>query len=231
MNRDTDNIRQNHTNDTMLFEVIYVIVNFGMGSKVLHTAKANGINGGTIFLGKGTVNNAILNFFSLYDERKEVVLMGADKDTSSKVLELLNKEFKFQKPNHGIAFTTGAASIIGYTPNICQNIEEERGAINPMYQIIITIVDRGKAEEVIDAANAAGSKGGTIINARGSGIHETMKLFNMDIEPEKEMVMILSEEEVTESIITSIRDNLEIDKPGKGVSFVQNANKVYGIYK
>lgn len=36
------------------------------------------------------------------------------------------------------------------------------------------------------------------------------------IEPEKEMVMILSKEDITENIVSSIRERLEIDKPGNG---------------
>ena len=47
---------------------------------------------------------------------------------------------------------------------------------------------------MIDAATAAGSKGGTVINAR-SGIHEEQTLF-MDIEPEKEIVLIISDKRV-----------------------------------
>jgi nitrogen regulatory protein PII len=92
-------------------------------------------------------------------------------------------------------------------------------------------VDRGKAEDVIDAATKAGSKGGTIINARGSGIHETSKLFSMDIEPEKEIVIILSEVESTEKIVSSIRSHLKIDEPGNGIIFIQDVNKTYGIYR
>ena len=100
-----------------------------------------------------------------------------------------------------------------------------------MYQLIITIVSKGKAEDVIEAATEAGSKGGTIINARGSGTHETSKIFHMDIEPEKEVVMILSKENVTEKIVSSIRKKLEIDLPGKGILFVQDVNQTYGIYE
>ena len=34
------------------------------------------------------------------------------------------------------------------------------------------IVDRGRAEEAMDAAREAGARGGTILHARSSGIHE-----------------------------------------------------------
>ena len=60
-----------------------------------------------------------------------------------------------------------------------------------MIQAILTVVEKGHAEEVIDAAVQAGSHGGTIINARGSGVHETATLFGLGIEPEKELVICL----------------------------------------
>lgn len=213
-----------------IFELIYVIVSYGMGSKVLQKAKAHGIPGGTVLLGKGTVNNFILNLLSLYEERKEIVLLGADRETADRALAELNKEFKFEKPNHGIAFTTSACDIVGSKCYTKKEIEQKRG-VETMYQLITTIIDRGKAEDVIEAATAAGSKGGTIVNARGSGIHDTNKLFKMDIEPEKEIVLILSKEEVTQAIVGSIREKLELDKPGKGIIFIQNVNSVYGIYE
>lgn len=218
-------------NSMPIFELVYVVVNYGMGSRILHKAKEYGISGGSIFLGKGTVNNSLLNFLSLYDERKEIVLLGTDNHTADHALVELNKEFQFEKPNHGIVFTTSACEIIGSRCYKSEKNEEGRGVNKLMYQNIITIVNRGKAEEVIEAAKAAGSKGGTIINARGSGVNETSKLFNMDIEPEKEMVIILSKEDITEAIVTSIREKLEIDKPGNGIIFIQNINKAYGIYE
>jgi nitrogen regulatory protein PII len=218
-------------NSIPIFELIYVVVNYGMGSRILHKAKEYGISGGTIFLGKGTVNNSLLNFLSLYDERKEIVLLGTDNHTADHALVELNKEFQFEKPNHGIVFTTSACEIVGSRCYKSEENEEGRGVNKLMYQNIITIVNRGKAEEVIEAAKAAGSKGGTIINARGSGVNETSKLFNMDIEPEKEIVIILSKEDITEAIVTSIREKLEIDKPGNGIIFIQNINKAYGVYE
>lgn len=213
------------------FELIYVIVNHGKGSKVLRKAKECGITSGTVFLGRGTVNNAFLEFLSLYDVRKEIIIMGADTRTADSAVEALSQKFGFDKPNHGIAFTVSANNIIGSTTYQSKESEKKEGVINPMYQLIITIVNKGKAEEVIDAATAAGSKGGTILNARGSGIHETSKVFNMEIEPEKETVLILCKADTTKGIVESIYKNLELDKSGNGIIFVQDVNSAYGIYE
>jgi nitrogen regulatory protein PII len=107
--------------------------------------------------------------------------------------------------------------------------KEKRGAEKTMYNAIYVVVDKGKAESVIDAAKEAGARGGTIINARGSGIHETSKLFSMDIEPEKEIVLILADDQITSPITSSVREKLQIDQPGNGIIFVQSVNKTYGL--
>lgn len=212
-------------------ELICIIVNFGVGSKIIKSAKHHGISGGTITLGRGTVNSRILDYLGLSDIRKEIVYMAAEQKTAYEALEQMNKEFEFHKPHHGIAFTTSICGFVGSKKLDCHIYMEEKGAENIMYHIINVIVDKGKAEDVITAATHAGSKGGTIINARGSGIHETSKLFNMEIEPEKEIVMIVSEAEITEAIVAAVRENLKIDEPGNGIIFIQNVNKTYGIRK
>lgn len=213
------------------FELVCIIVDFGLGSKVMQTAKKCGMPGGTILLGKGTVKNRILEFLALSDVRKEIILMVSDKQTVQQSLEQLDKKFKFSKPHHGVAFTVNVSHVIGARSCQSDHIKDGRGADPIMYHAITVIVEKGNAEYVIDAAAEAGSKGGTIINARGSGIHETSKVFAMDIEPEKEIVLILSEKDRTEAIAASIRKKLKIDEPGNGIIFIQDVNKAYGLYK
>ena len=212
----------------MGIELICVIVNDGHGSKILKIAKQHGVHGGTIFLGKGTVKSRLLEILSLYDVRKEIVWMAAERKTALDTLSKLDAEVHFDKPHHGIAFTIPIDGIMGTSCINCgKNIE--RG-VDFMHKAIFTIVDKGRAEDVIEAAVNAGSRGGTIINARGSGIHETSKLFSMEIEPEKEIVMILAEAAATDAIAIAIKDRLKIDEPGNGVIFIQDVGKVYGMY-
>lgn len=210
-------------------ELFCVIVNFGLGSKVIKIAKQNGISGGTILLGKGSINNHLLEILDLSDVRKEIVLMIAEKTLVSQALEELSRKFTFEKPNHGVAFTAPVTSFLGVRYCSYNNGKESRGVENTMYHAIFTVVDKGNAEAVIEAATSAGSRGATIINARGSGIHENNMLFSMAIEPEKEIVMILSKSDLSEAIVASIKEHLKIEKPGNGIMFVLDVNKTYGL--
>lgn len=233
------------------YELMYIIVDYGKGSKILKQAKKVGIPGGTICLGSGTTNDSLLNFFSVYEKKKEIVLIGASNRVANQVLAELDKKFNFHKPNHGIAFTIPIGRFLEGRRNVNEEVlkqeqedevqveqtevEIEKEVHNrkekAMYQLITTIVDRGKAEEVVEAANGAGAKGGTIMKARGSGTSETARVFNMEIEPEKEMVLILSKEETTDQIVNSIRSALDIDQPGKGILYIQEVGKTFGVYE
>lgn len=213
------------------FELIYVIVNFGMGSKVLQKAKKHGITGGTVFLGKGTLKSHLLELLGITDERKEIVVMAADRKTALEVAEFLNDHFHFEKPHHGIAFTMPVCDIIGSNAYRHEEFHTEGSEGKAMYNLVVTVVDRGKGEEVVAASRKAGAKGATIVNARGAGIHETSKVFAMEIEPEKEVVFILVKSDIAEAVVASIREHLNIDQPGKGIIFVQSVTKTYGLHE
>ena len=215
----------------MDFSLIYVIVNYGQGSKVLSAAKHYGVTGGTIFLGKGTVTNRFLELLSLTEIRKEIVLMVAEKNVAQQALAAINTEFHLEKPNHGIAFNIPVTNYFGSHDFVEQPFKESRGVKEPMYNAIFVIVDKGKGETVIEAATEKGARGGTIIHARGSGIHKSIKLFAMEIEPEKEIALILCEQDLTAPIVTHIRTELRIDEPGNGVIFTQGVDQTYGLRK
>lgn len=212
------------------FELICCVVNCGHGSKTLGIAKLHGVRGGTICIGTGTIKNKLLEFFDLTDIRKEIVIMIAEKEIALRALDSLNKEMAFHKPNHGIGFSFSLNNFIGTKNCEYHDIEETKVVDETMFNAIFTVVEKGLAEDVIDAATNVGARGGTIINARGSGINETSTLFAMPIEPEKEMVMILANNDITESITAAIRDRLHIDEAGHGIIFVVPLNEVYGLY-
>ena len=212
-------------------ELINVIVNHGEGSKVVKMAKQLGLPGGTMLYAKGTARNTVWDFMGLADVRKEIVLMVAEKEIAYKALDEIARSMNFGKPNRGIAYSTTICAVLGTKSCAFDQITQERGDTEMVYQAITIIVDKGKAELVIEAAVKAGSKGGTVINGRGSGTHETARLFAMDIEPEKEIVLILAEQEKTDSIVASIRESLQIDLPGNGIIYVQPVNRTYGLVK
>ncbi|HKM42593.1 MAG TPA: P-II family nitrogen regulator [Limnochordia bacterium] len=212
----------------MRYELICVIVNFGLGSKALSAARKSGLSGGTIMLGKGTVENRWLKLLGLTDIRKEIVLMVGEESVSRKAVDAVDQSLHFSKPNHGIAFTMPIRTIIGRGKKEYESSVEDGGSVS-VYKAVFVIVDKGEGEAVMDVAKEAGARGGTIINARGSGIHETTTFLNMEIEPEKEIVLMLISTTLADKIVAAIRDKLKIDEPGNGILFVQEVSETYGL--
>ncbi|NMB02142.1 MAG: P-II family nitrogen regulator [Firmicutes bacterium] len=210
------------------FELLCVVVNFGLGSKVLSMAKKNGINGGTIVLGRGTVTSRLSEILGLTDIRKEIVFMVAERRLGRNALMMFDDELQLSKPKHGIAFASPVGAFLG-TGHYEYQFDAEDGGGASMYRAVYVVVDKGNGEKVMDVAKAVGARGGTIMNARGSSIHETTKFLNMEIEPEKEIVLILAKQDLADQIVMAVRDELKIDEPGRGIIFVQSVSETYGV--
>jgi len=56
---------------------------------------------------------------------------------------------------------------------------------------IVAIVERGKADAIVEKAKKAGADGATILYGRGTGQPEAMRFFNLHIEASKEVIIIL----------------------------------------
>lgn len=97
------------------------------------------------------------------------------------------------------------------------------------FKLIVSIIDKGSCDKVVDASKKAGAEGGTIIYGRGTGIHEKTKLFSMLIEPEKEIVLTLVTEENADSVLEQIVKDTKLNEPGHGIAFVMDVEATAGI--
>lgn len=97
------------------------------------------------------------------------------------------------------------------------------------FDLIITILTKGYASKAMDAARHCGAWGGTILAAKGSGIHETDKFLGIPIEPEKEILLILVKHSEKKSIMEGLVQGSGLATPGRGISFTLPVEDVAGI--
>lgn len=96
------------------------------------------------------------------------------------------------------------------------------------FDLIITIVNRGFSDLVMDAARGAGASGGTILHARGTGVHEMERFFGISIQPEKEFVLILADHDDRQQIMQAIAEQAGLHTHGKGIAFSVPVDDVVG---
>ncbi len=100
---------------------------------------------------------------------------------------------------------------------------------NLRQDLIVTIVKKGCCECIIEASKEAGAEGATIIPARGTGIHEQKKLLGIPIEPEKDIILTVVPESLTEKVLAAIIRSGKLEKPGAGIAFVLDLKTVVGV--
>lgn len=210
-------------------EMLVVIVEHNKASKVLHLADEKGVTASVAMLGRGTASRTLFDYLGLNDKKKAVLMLFGKTEEITDLADYLVEKLEMDKPNHGIAYIESAFNVFGTEDNANGSENIKRG--ENMYNAIYTIVEKGNADDVIEAAEKAGSRGGTVIHARGSGSEEARKVFNMLIEPEKEIVLIISEEAKTKDIVESIRKETGIEEQGKGIIFVTRVVNTYGLVK
>lgn len=98
-----------------------------------------------------------------------------------------------------------------------------------VYSLIVSIVNRGYSDEVMNAARNAGAKGGTIINAHGTTLGDEERFFGISIQPEKEIVLILADNENRPVIMREIVNHVSLDTEGAGITFSLPVSDVEGI--
>jgi nitrogen regulatory protein PII len=95
--------------------------------------------------------------------------------------------------------------------------------------LIVTIVNKGWGEKVLETSMKAGATGGTILLGRGMGIHEQRTLLGISLEPEKEVVLSAVRSDEREAILKEIVAATDLEKPGAGIAFALPIDKIFGI--
>lgn len=98
------------------------------------------------------------------------------------------------------------------------------------YEFVLTIVNRGFADQVVDAAKKEGAHGGTILYGRGTGIHEIEKFFSIAIQPEKEIVINVVKREHSDAIMKAIVAAAGLETEGRGLTFSLPIDDIVGLF-
>lgn len=220
-------------------KLIITIVKKEKAKKVVQASKNAGARGGTTLFGKGIRLNEKSRFLGLPVEReREIILTLVPDDIYPEVMDAIISSVNLNRPRQGIGFVIDTKKVTGIHHLMGLEDEDEESGEgdvdlkmeeNVMYDLIVTIVNKGDSEKVVDASRNAGAEGGTILSGRGTGIHEQAKLFNILIEPEKEVVLTLISKEKTRDVLRGIEEDADLKTAGKGIAFVVEVDETIGI--
>ena len=86
--------------------------------------------------------------------------------------------------------------------------------------LITCIVEAGRGDAVIQAAQAMGAAGALVYHARGIGPRERLGLLGIAIEAEKDVVSVLVASDYREVVFEAVYRAADLGRPGAGLAYI-----------
>lgn len=97
------------------------------------------------------------------------------------------------------------------------------------FLLLVTIIDKGFTDLVMNAAREKGARGGTVLNARGTSNKDIEEKFKIVISSEKEVILILADVKIADDILKAINDAAGLHTKGRGIAFALPVEDVAGL--
>lgn len=224
--------------------LIAVVLNRDQQKEYIHYFQQHGCNIVYTTPCHGTAKHALLNTLGLEATEKLLLLATADSDSIPALLTALQYTLKLDYAGNGIAFTIPIQSIgiqslrffqtedsisSSKTGGIMKK-DDTTQAITCDYELIIAIANSGYTDMVMDTARSASASGGTVIHAKSTATEEMRKFLGISIVEEKEILMIVTTKEQTDSIMKAIQKTSGIHTDAGTVLFSLPVDSVAGLH-
>lgn len=182
---------------------------------------------------KGTAVQSMLDLLGIESNERRIVFTIADGEKTQALVSMLKRKLHIGVPGHGIVIAVPIKSIGGgKTLNYLKGDESSAKytpQINPAYELITVIANEGATDAVMNAARAAGARGGTVIHGKGTGVKGASKFYNVSIASEKEIILIVASLEQKAEIMRSVLKSAGPDTEAGAVVFSLPVTEVAGF--
>ena len=183
----------------------------------------------------GTGRNEMEDLLGLGSIEKRMLVSVTTKKQAEKMLRNLRRKLRLGDPNTGIAFTIALDGVSAILLNMIdytkKEDEEEEAHMNQEqdYSMVVTVVNDGYSEEVMNAARSAGAGGGTVLHTRSIGNEKIMSLLGFSVQDKKEVVFILTKQKKKADLMEAISKNCGVGSEANGIVLSMPLESVMGI--
>lgn len=216
------------------FKYLIVVTKREYSEQYLEFFNSHGVKGVLSTLCNGTANDSMLAFLSLEKTEKIMFETIVSEELIGEIVKGLMLEMNIGAVGNGVAMFLpidgigGKSSLKFFAGDVLVEKKEESMEKESKSVLIISVVDKGNTDVVMDAARGAGAGGGTVVKAKGTGA-EIAKFFGVAISEEKEMVYIVAKREERDEIMQAIMQKAGNNTDAHGVIFSLPVDGVVGI--
>lgn len=186
-----------------------------------------------ILHGRGTAVQSMLDLLGIESTEKRVVLSVADNEKTRALIAAEKINLHIGVPGHGIVIAVpiksiGGGKAVAYL-NGDNKLEKRAPTLNYAYELIVAIANEGTTDLVMNAARAAGARGGTVLHGKGTGAKDAPKFYNISIADEKELILIVSVAAKKSEIMQEILRKAGPGTPAGAIVFSLPTTEVAGF--
>ena len=219
------------------YQMLSIIATPKLADKAAEMFKAHAIPIQYRINAEGTASSEIMDMLGLGSIDKCLLITAIPKTFGREMLKRLHSELKLDTVNSGIAFTislNGASNIVlkMLTQAQQENVndkKEENVMTESDYVLINAIVKRGFSGEVMNAARAAGARGGTVMHSRCIADENVVGPLGYDVQDETEIVLIIAPSEDKISIMKAITESCGVHSEANGIVMSLPIDTVMGL--
>ena len=184
------------------------IVKPDAASKVIEICESLGLPMSVMLMGHGTAVRSMLDLLGIESNEKRVIVTVASVEKTKELIQQQKRKLFIGVPGHGMVVSVPVKSIGGGKTVAFLNGDQKNAKYTPQlnfsYELIVAIANEGRTDMVMNAARAAGARGGTVLHGKGTGNPEAEKFLNVSIAQEKEVILIVARTEQKSEIMRSI---------------------------
>lgn len=224
---------------TPSFQLLVLITNPKLAEKATRIFRKSTLPVQYRLNAQGTASSEIMDMLGLGSIDKCILMSTVPRQLGDAMLTRLRQELRLGAVNSGIAFTISLTGMNKLLMRMLMRSDEENAAHNirkvgnimsdTKYALVVAAVNIGFSGDVMDAAKAAGASGGTVIHSRWIGNEEIAASWGLSMQEEKELVLILSEEEKRVEIMSGISEKCGMRSDAKGLVMSLPIDAVMGL--
>lgn len=181
--------------------------------------------------GRGTAAQSMMDLLGIESLEKRVVTTVADEETTKKLINAQKRWLHLGVPGHGIVIAVPMKSIGGGKAMAYLNAEnkaKQPPELKYAYELIVAVTNEGCTDMVMNAARAAGARGGTALHGKGTG-EKDPHFYNITLAEEKEVILIVAAAEQKSNIMSSILKKAGPDTEAGTIVFSLPTTEVAGF--
>lgn len=203
-------------------KLVITISKRGAGDKFVDHFKEQGLHYNFVCQGLGTANSEILDCLGLESNEKDVIITPVPESQILYILKSTMQKFKLSSPGRGIMFSIPINAVSARVSQMLCKAEPKKEVSkmeenNRKYELVLAIANKGCTDDVINAAKSVGARGGTVLRARRVAYEEVENMFGFSIQPEKEIIAILTQTEMRSAIMKKIAEEAGINSEARAI--------------